>query len=168
MQTAMEEEQQQQQEEEEEYESNEFSFHTRNVVDDNTALKQLNFTSQKIETKKNLKEWLLFDTASTTNLIANKKLVKNVRFKEQSDIVEGTGGRSEIKEEGDMNGLGVVPVASDGFANILAMAALVRQGFRIIADTAVEDAIFVETPDGKRRLKFEPSKNGLYYHDTRN
>ena len=48
------------------------------------------------------------------------------------------------------------------------MAALVRQGYRIIVDTAIEDAIFAETPDGKRRLKFEPSKNGLYFHDTEN
>ena len=112
-------------------------------------------------------KWLLLDTASTTHLISNQNLVSNIRPSNRSQGVLSNGGELDVNQEGDLDGIGVVPFTNDGIANLLSMAKLVDQGFRVYIDTDVEDAILVFKPDG-RIIKFERSDNGLYYHDTKN
>ena len=63
--------------------------------------------------------------------------------------------------------MGDVPFSKEGIANLLSMAKLVDNGFRIYMDTNVDDAIYVYTLD-KRVNKFIQSRNGLYFHDTEN
>ena len=67
-----------------------------------------------------------------------------------------------------MNGLGTVPFTDSSITNLTSMAKLVDQGYGIFVNTDVEDAIKVRSPDHKRIIKFERSKNGLYFHDTGN
>ena len=44
------------------------------------------------ETNANLNKWLLFDSASTTHLISNNKLVHNIRPNGKSQGVISNGG----------------------------------------------------------------------------
>ncbi len=66
-----------------------------------------------------------------------------------------------------LKGVGEVPFSENGIANLLSMAKLVDDGFRIYCDTYIEDAIYVDTPNNGMR-KFIRSKNCLYFHDTEN
>ena len=59
-----------------EYEESDFQFFgVGDLVVDNNEKKEYVFNkySHKKETPQNLRKWLLFDTASTTNLACNKK-----------------------------------------------------------------------------------------------
>ncbi len=167
---------------EEEYEENNFMFHTLNImhqdiiVDTNKECvsKERNEgymfkQHDKNESTQNLRKWLLFDTASTMHLICNKNVVKknSIRPSAKSQGVISNGGGLQVQQEATLGGVGDVPFTEEGITNVLSMAKLVMQGFRIFIDTAIENAIFVYTPDG-RIMKFVPSKNGLYFHDTSN
>ena len=151
-----------------EYVESGFNFHTVVANNREKASEEYIFKHQlKNKTNKNLKQWLLFDTASTTHLVSNPKLVNNICTNSHSQGVISNGGQLDIKETATLNGVGDVPFSEEGIANLLSMAKLIDDGFRIFIDTDIEDAIFVYTPNG-RVNKFIRSKNGLYYHDTTN
>ena len=118
--------------------------------------------------RKKFKKWILFDTASTTHLFGSRDITKNVRPAPDTQEVIGTGGELVVSQEATVNGLGTVPFTDSSITNLTSMAKLVDQGYGIFVNTDVEDAIKVRSPDHKRIIKFERSKNGLYFHDTGN
>ena len=123
--------------------------------------------SDKRETIENLNKWLLFDSASTTNLFNNKKLVKNIRPSKKTKRVISNGGELSIHQKTDITGLGPVPFSKNGIVNLVSMAVLIDSGFRVFFDSVIEDAIFLFI-NNNRILKFERSENGLYFHNTEN
>ena len=124
-------------------------------------------TQKPPESGENLKNWILFDTASTTHLFSNPDLVQEIRDSETGDSIISNGGQLNITQEAEISGLGTVPFSEYGIANIVSMAKLIDDGFRVVMDTSESDSIQVFTKDG-HILTFERSKNGLYYHDTCN
>ena len=78
----------------------------------------------------------------------------------------GTSEEIGITDAGLMNGIGEVLFAEHGIANIISAAKLINDGYHITWYTAMDDAIFVHTHDG-RILKFERSENELYFHNTK-
>ena len=158
----------------EEISTSDFCFHQREnkIEESNEAVYSKasfsQFPSGEVETPDNLRKWLLLDSASTTHLFTNKQLVSNIRNANVTQGVISNGGQLEVDKISNVKGLGEVPYSDEGIANLVSLGQLVKQGYRIVMDSAIDDAIQVYTPDGKRMLRFAQSKNGLYYHDTEN
>ncbi len=81
----------------EEYAKSDFQFFaTDDLVVDNNENKNSVFVNKNKETPENLKKWLLFDTASTTHLVSNKKLVNNIKNKDNVQNIISNGGELKM------------------------------------------------------------------------
>ena len=56
------------------------------------------------------------------------------------------GSKIKLEKTATMKGVSDVPYSEQGITNLLSMAKLVDDGFRIYINTDVEDAIYVHTP----------------------
>ena len=82
--------------------------------------------------------------------------MKNIQHDGKGQGPVSNGGQPHIDKKATLNGIGEVPFAKEGTANLLSMAKSVDQGFRVFINTDVEDAILVCMPDA-RTAKFDCS-----------
>ena len=105
--------------------------------------------------------WLLFDRQSTVDLIANPRMLLNIRRVRSEDAirVHCNSGVKVVDRIGKLPGYGTVWYEPTGIANILAMSRETKN-FRVIFDSEGRNLFRMVLPD--REVKFQLSPNGLY------
>ncbi|VEU33958.1 unnamed protein product [Pseudo-nitzschia multistriata] len=109
--------------------------------------------------------WILLDSESSCNLIANPDLLKNIRKAPKGQVMHiyCNSGVASTNLIGDLPGFGKVWFYKEGIANVLSLA-LVSDRFRVTMDTDCDNALHVHRPGGGTR-RFSRSECNLYYCD---
>ena len=111
--------------------------------------------------------WLLLDSQLTVDLIANPRILLNIRrvWRENAIRVHCKSGLKVVDRIGEFPVYGTVWYKSTGIANILSMSRSTKK-FRVIFDSEGGNFFRMVLPD--REVKFQLSPNGLYYFDVAN
>ena len=93
----------------------------------------------------------------------NEEMIQDIEEAKDEPGVLSNGGGMDINHTAVLKGVGRMPFATEGIANLVGMDQLVKLGFKVVMNSEIENVIFVEKNDIVR--KFRPSENGLYFHD---
>ena len=109
--------------------------------------------------------WILLDSQSTVDLIANPRMLINIRRVRSEDAIRVHYKiRVKVMDRiGKFPGYGTVWYEVTGIANILSMSRVTKK-FRVIFDSEGRNFFRMVLPD--REVKFQLSPNGLYYFDA--
>ena len=109
--------------------------------------------------------WLLLDSQSTVDLIANPRILLNVRKVRSKDAICGhcNSGVKVLDRVGNLPVYGTVWYEPTGIANILSMSRATKT-FWVIIDSEGGNFFRMVLPD--REVRFQLSRNGLYYFDA--
>ena len=109
--------------------------------------------------------WLLLDSQSTVELIANPRMLLNIRKVRRKDAirVHCNSGVKVVERVGELPSYGTVWYEPTGIANILSMSRATKK-FRVIFDSEGGGSFRTVLLD--REVRFELSTNGLYYFDA--
>ena len=109
--------------------------------------------------------WLLLDSQSTVDLIANPRMFLNIRKVRSEDAihVHCNSGVKVVERFGDLPGYGTVWYEPTGIANIFSMSRATKK-FWVIFDS--EGGIFFRMVLPDREVIFQLSPNRLYYFDA--
>ena len=117
------------------------------------------------EFMENLKWWILLDNQSTTDIFGNPKLVKNIRKSNNNTKILTNGGGMNTDLIADLTNYGSLWFHPQAIANIISMKNMCKK-YRVTFDSENGNKFIVHKPDGTKVI-FKMSKQGLYYHDTR-
>jgi hypothetical protein len=92
--------------------------------------------------------WILLDSQSTVSVFKNRNLLTNIRPSARTLRVHTNGGTQTSNQIGTVPNFGDVWYNTKSLANILSMAEVRRNGWRITMDTAVEAVMTVHRSDG--------------------
>jgi hypothetical protein len=108
------------------------------------------------------KNWLLLDSQSTVDQVANPALLKNIRKAASTVTIHCNAGSTSTDLEGD---LGSVTVKHNphSIANVVSLHET-KQRHRVTYDSWDRGGVFQVHTDG-RIVEFKPSSHGLHYHD---
>lgn len=123
-----------------------------------------NFAQQDIDTPRRLKDVIVLDSGSTTDIFCNDKLLRNIHSSDNLQLVSNGGGL-HLKKKGVLNNYGTVWYEENAIKNIIGLHNLVKK-YRVTFDSAVDDSFYVHKKE--EILRFPCSENGLYHHDTKN
>ena len=111
------------------------------------------------------RNWLLLDSQASLNLVANPKLLTNIRKhpQELTITVYCNAGSVKVNQVGNLNGFGTVWYNPGGLVNVLSLG-LVSDRHRVTLDTSIAQTFIVHKPDGTTR-GFKRVENNLYICD---
>ena len=106
--------------------------------------------------------WLLLNSQSTVDLIANPRMLLNIRRvrSEYAIRIHCNRGVKVVDRIDDLPGYGTVWYEPTGITNILSMSMATKK-FRVIFDSQGGNCFRMVLPD--REVKFQLSPNGMYY-----
>ena len=109
--------------------------------------------------------WILLDSQSTVDLIANLRMLINIRRVRSEDAIRvHCNRRVEVVDRiSKLPGYGTVWYELTGIVNILSMSRVTKK-FRVIFDSEGGNLFRMVLPD--REVKFQFSTNGLYCFDA--
>ena len=109
--------------------------------------------------------WLLLDNQSMMDLIANPRMLLNIRRVQSEDAirVHCNSGVKVVDRIGDLPGYGTVWYEPTVIANIMSMSRATKKS-RVIFDSEGGKFFMMVLLD--REVKFQLSCNGLYYFDA--
>ena len=144
-------------------EENNNEMNNTNHGNNNIHVIDTNFYNNK-ETASKLRDWILLDNQSTTDVFCNNNLLNNIRSTNESLKMITNGGEFTTQNKGTLKNYGDVWYDNKAVTNILSLANMVKK-YRVTYDSAKGDRFVVHKPDSL--VYFNRSKNGLYYHDTK-
>ena len=115
--------------------------------------------------KLDLRNVLLLDNQSTTDLFCNEKILHNIREVAGKCTVVTNGGTIETRLKGTLKGYGEVWYHPGAITNILSLSN-VKKKYKITFNSEDGDCFFVHKPE--KIIKFRCSENGLYIHNIKN
>ena len=109
--------------------------------------------------------WLLLESQSMVNLIANQMMLINIRRVRSKEAirVHCNSGVKVVDRIGELPGYGTVWYEPTGIAIILSMSRATKK-FRVIFDSAGVNFFRMVLLD--REVKFQIRPNGLYYFEA--
>ena len=109
--------------------------------------------------------WLLLGIQSVVDLIANPKMLVNIRVvcDEYTIRVHYNSGIKLINQIGELSGYSTIWYEPTGIANILLMSRVTRK-YLVVFDFKGRDFFRMMLSD--HEIRFQLSPNGLYYSDA--
>ena len=117
-------------------------------------------------TAEKMKDWILLDTGSSTDIFCDKGMLNNLSKDKKGLILHTNGGVLQSKKYGELPQYGKVWYDERALTNILSFYQLCKR-YHVTFDSRKDNAFHVFVENGKE-LVFEPSKNGLYRYDNKN
>ena len=118
-------------------------------------------------TKSAMKDWIVLDTGSSTDIFCNKRLLNGVSKEPRNLVLHTNGGVLECNQTGEFAKYGKVWHDQRALTNILSFYHL-QSKFKVVSDNRSGDNSFhVFTEDGKEII-FSPSQSGIYRYDNSN
>lgn len=105
--------------------------------------------------------WLLLDSQSTCGVECNRNLLKNIVPCDPA-VMHSQGGENILNQKGMLGSIECY-LYEGGIANIMSLAEL-QAKYKTTFDSSRGNCFVVHLPCG-RKLHFEQSPKGLYYHD---
>ena len=112
------------------------------------------------------KSWILLDNQSTVDVFYNPDLLTDIREVEESMSIHCNSGVTTTNWVGELSGYGTVWFHPNGIANILSLARVKEQGYRVTYDSIAGNRFVIHKSDGTTRI-FNESTRGLYYLDVK-
>ena len=109
---------------------------------------------------------LLMDNQSTVDIFCNPDLLHNVRETNTLMTISTNGGGLQTSCMGTLKNYGDVWYHEKALTNIVGLNNLIKKGYHVSFDSDVANQFTVTKHNGDT-INFYPSKDGLYYHDTR-
>lgn len=100
------------------------------------------------------------DSKSTVNIFAEKRMLKNVRFIDETKYIACNAGTVVVRQKGGLPGYGPVWYHEKAIANILSLNN-VQKRFRVTFDSVGGNQFAVHRDEGSTRV-FRPTGQGLY------
>lgn len=100
------------------------------------------------------------DSMSTVDIFADKRLLRNVRFVDDTMYIACNAGTVVVRQKGDLPGYGPVWYHENAIANILSLSNLQRR-YRVTFDSKAGNQFVVHRDDGSIRV-FKSTGQGLY------
>lgn len=119
------------------------------------------FTSSE---KFDLKNVLLLDNQSTTDLFCNRKILRNIREVAGKCTVVTNGGKLVTNLKGTLKGYGDVWYHPKAITNILSLSNVKRK-YKITFDSEDGDCFYVHKPE--KVIRFKCTSSGLYIHNIK-
>jgi hypothetical protein len=117
------------------------------------------------EKDEDLKNVLLIDNQSTTDLFCNRKLLSNIRKVSGQCTVVTNGGNLYMQLQGTLRNYGDMWYHPDTITNILSLNN-VKKIYKVTYDSTDADCCLVYKPE--KIVKFTPTRKGLYVHHIYN
>ena len=115
--------------------------------------------------KNSLKNWILLDNQSTTDIFCNGNILKDLKDTNEKMIIYTNGGSLTTNKKGILPGYGPVWYHPDAITNILSLNNM-KKKWKVTYDSENEDRFTVHKPE--KLVHFKCSDNGLYFHDITN
>ena len=106
-----------------------------------------------------LQDQIILDSASSTDLFSNSKMLRDVKTTDSPTTMTTNAGPVHCNKTGVLPNYGPVTFNQDAVANILSLGNL-SDKYRVTYDSAKEDAFLVHTPE--KMVKFERTPSNLY------
>ncbi len=104
----------------------------------------LNGTSCPLDDMQNC---MVLDSASSEHLFCRQDWLTNLRALAKPITLNTNGGPFQVKQEGDLQGFGAIPLDPESLTNIMSLG-LIAKKYRVVMDSAVENAFTVYTEYG--------------------
>ena len=108
-----------------------------------------------------MRNCMVLDSGSSTHLFCRQDWLANLRALQEAIALCTNGGPLDVTTEGDLPGLGPVPVDPNSLTNILSLGIMAKK-YRVVMDSAIENAFTVFTDHGP--VKFMCNDQMLYVH----
>ena len=111
-------------------------------------------------------KYILLDSESTHCTFYSPEYLTDIREAEVPIMVSTNGGPMVCDQEGDLAGFGKVYFNPEGIANILSLAVVESQGWRVQYDSFNGGCFVVTNQQTGKVTKFNQMASGLYAHDV--
>ena len=110
-----------------------------------------------------LRELLLLDNQSTTDLFCDKKLLRDIKQVQGSCTIITNGGQITTNKKGYLKNYGYVWYHPEAITNILSLSNVIKK-YKVTFNSVNGNCFEVHT--GEKIIIFKQMKNGLYAHNT--
>ena len=114
------------------------------------------------DTSKQMKNWILLDTGSLTDIFCDDKMLVDISKDKNGLTLHTNGGILESQKSGELPKYGKVWHNKKALTNILSFFHLNKK-FHVTFDNKKDEFFHVFLDDG-REIKFGPSQNGIYHY----
>ena len=111
-----------------------------------------------------LRNVILMDSAATCNSYNNPELCTNVRMAKRPVQLATNTGTKRIDLEAELLPIGYGQCDPESIANICSMSRMIKDGWRLTMDTAIEKCINLWCDDDTK-VKFQMTEEGLFAHE---
>ena len=115
---------------------------------------------QQYEEPSEMKNWILLDTGSSTDIFCDRQLLKDVKHQPVGLTLHTNGGTLKSNQAGELDQYGRVWHEERALTNIFSFYNLQKK-FHVTFDNRKDDSFHVFTADQKEIL-FSPSQTGIY------
>ena len=119
---------------------------------------------QQYEEPSEMKNWILLDTGSSTDIFCDRRLLNDVKHQPVGLTLHTNGGILKSNQAGELDQYGHVWHEKRALTNIFSFYNLQKK-FHVTFDNHKDDSFHVFTADQKEIL-FSPSKTGIYRYDN--
>ena len=103
----------------------------------------------------------ILDNGSTVSLMKDKDKVVDIMNRDVNVLMSTNAGKKVIKQEATRKGYGKVLYDEGAVTNLRSLSEMVKRGYQVVMDTAVENAFLVTSPEGIT-TKYACNRKGLY------
>ena len=114
-----------------------------------------------LQNESHMEDTIILDSGSGIDLFCNADWLQDIHLKDVPIIIGTNAGSLNIDQEGTLASYGKVPFSENAVTNIMSLA-LLSDKYTITMNTAVDNAIYVHTP--QKVVRFGRDSTNVYSH----